>query len=61
MTEQEKANAVIMQDDRTADILTSTASDHPSQVRQVRQVLTHWILFIGGFAVVLGLAAYLTN
>lgn len=58
MTEQEKANAVIMQDDRTADTLTSTASDHPSQVGQV---LTHWILFIGGFAVVLGLAAYLTN
>ncbi|WP_158530154.1 hypothetical protein [Paracoccus sediminilitoris] len=57
MTEQDKANAVIMQDDRTADILTSTASDHPSQVRQV---LTHWILFIGGLTVLLGLAAYLT-
>lgn len=58
MTEQDKANEGIVQDDRTADILTSTTSDHPSQVRQV---LTHWILFIGSFAVVLGLAAYLTN
>ena len=58
MTEQDKASAGIMQNDRTADISTSSASEHPSQVRQV---LTHWILFIGGLAAVLGLAAYLTN
>ncbi len=58
MTEQDKTSAGIMQDGRTSDISTSSASEHPSQVRQV---LTHWILFIGGLAVVLGIAAYLTN
>ncbi len=58
MTEQDKTSTGIMQDDRIADISTSTASDQPSQVRQV---LTHWILFIGGLAVVFGLAAYMTN
>ena len=58
MTEQDKVSVGIMQDDRIADISTSTASDQPSQVRQV---LTHWILFIGGLAVLLGLAAYLTK
>lgn len=58
MTEQDKASAGIMQDERTPDISTSTASDQPSQVRQV---LTHWILFVGGLAVLLGLSAYLTK